>query len=299
MHSILAIIGLIIFLAFESVAAPSVREIVITVSNVREAEQFYISALDFEKVSERELSGPEFERRTGLFPAKARVSELRLGSESIALRQFITPERTPLPLNTRSNDVTFQHIAIVVSDMKRGYDRLVQAGVRQISPRPQRLPDWNRAASGIEAFYFRDPDGHVLELISFPEGKGQARWHQSHDELFLGIDHTAIVVTNTARSRQFYETKFGLRVSGESENYGPEQEYLNGIKGAHLRITGLRGDSGPGIELLEYIFPKTPARVFSESLPANDLLRWETTIAGKGLSEGVFDPDGHALLLVP
>ena len=44
-----------------------------------------------------------------------------------------------------------------------------------------------------------------------------------------------------------------MRVAGESENYGPEQERLNNVFGAHLRITALRAASGPGIELLEYL----------------------------------------------
>jgi len=28
---------------------------------------------------------------------------------------------------------------------------------------PQRLPDWNKNAAGIRAFFFKDPDGHPLE----------------------------------------------------------------------------------------------------------------------------------------
>jgi hypothetical protein len=35
---------------------------------------------------------------------------------------------------------------------------------------------------------------------------------------------------------------------GESENYGTEQEHLNQVFGAHLRITAMRAMSGPGIE---------------------------------------------------
>ncbi len=37
---------------------------------------------------------------------------------------------------------------------------------------PQTLPLWNLIAGGIESFYFKDPDGHNLELIHFPVGKG-------------------------------------------------------------------------------------------------------------------------------
>ena len=73
--------------------------------------------------------------------------------------------------------------------------------------------------------------------------------------LFLGIDHTAIVVSDTGKSLAFYRDLLGLRVAGESENYGVEQEHLNQVFGARLHITGLRAEHGPGIEFLEYITP--------------------------------------------
>src|SRR2546430_12033448 len=45
----------------------------------------------------------------------------------------------------------------------RSYKRLRENKVEHASSGPQRLPDWNRNAGGIQAFYFRDPDGHFLE----------------------------------------------------------------------------------------------------------------------------------------
>ena len=95
--------------------------------------------------------------------------------------------------------------------------------------------------------------------------------------LFLGIDHTAIVVADTEASLAFYRDLLGLRVAGESVNYGPEQEHLNNVFGARLRITGLRAPRGPGIEFLEYLAPRNgrPAT----GIQANDLAHWETTLA--------------------
>ena len=69
----------------------------------------------------------------------------------------------------------------------------------------------NPNAGGIEAYYFRDPDGHALELVHFPPGKGDPRWQQPNDNLFLGIDHTAIGIENTAASLQFYRDLLGLK----------------------------------------------------------------------------------------
>ncbi|HEX9573114.1 MAG TPA: VOC family protein [Myxococcales bacterium] len=145
-----------------------------------------------------------------------------------------------------------------------------------VSTAPQRLPDWNPAAGGIRAFYFRDPDRHALEVLQLPAGKGDPKW-QRKERLFLGIDHTAIVVSDTEASLQFYRDALGLRVAGASENWGAEQERLNDVEGAHLRITTLRAASGPGIEFLEYLAPGG-GRLFPADERANDLVHWQTTV---------------------
>ena len=44
-----------------------------------------------------------------------------------------------------------------------------------------------------------------------------------------------------------------MTIAGTSENYGVEQEHLNNVFGARLRITALRAARGPGVELLEYL----------------------------------------------
>jgi catechol 2,3-dioxygenase-like lactoylglutathione lyase family enzyme len=168
-------------------------------------------------------------------------------------------------------------VAIIVSDMDRAYARLREHQVEHASPAPQRLPDWNPAAGGIRAFYFKDPDGHPLEILSFPPGKGDARWHRHDGRLFLGIDHTAIVVGDTARSLRCYRDALGLAVAGESENWGPEQERLNNVFGARLRITTLRAAAGPGIELLEYLTPRD-GRPAPADARSNDLVHWQTSV---------------------
>ena len=58
--------------------------------------------------------------------------------------------------------------------MGAAYARLRSFNVEHASSGPQRLPDWNPNAGGIEAFYFRDPDGHNLEVLAFPPDKGPA-----------------------------------------------------------------------------------------------------------------------------
>src|SRR6185503_15643465 len=135
---------------------------------------------------------------------------------------------------------------------------------------------------GIEAFYFCDPEDHVLEIIWFPPGKGDPKWQQPTTNLFLGIDHTAIVVSDTEKSLAFYHDLLGMRVAGGAENHGVEQEHLNQVFGARLRITALRAERGTGIEFLEYIAPPG-GRPLPDDAKANDLVFWHTRLVIDGL----------------
>jgi catechol 2,3-dioxygenase-like lactoylglutathione lyase family enzyme len=258
-------------------AVGAVATVGMTVSDMDRAVAFYSSVLGFETVSDVEVAGAEFERLQGVFAARARVVRMRLGAETIELTEYLAPRGLPIPADSRSNDHWFQHVAIVVSDMDSAYARLRRHRVQHASSGPQRLPDWNPNAGGIRAFYFKDPDGHTLEVIQFPPGKGDARWRHAGGRLFLGIDHTAIVARDTDASLAFYRDLLGMRVAGESENYGIEQERLNAVFGARLRITALRAPAGPGIELLEYLSPRD-GRPYPPAARANDLLHWQTTL---------------------
>ena len=303
----------------------SIGTILITVSDMDRSVDFYSHVLTFEKVSDAELVGDDVEHLFGVFGARVRVVRMKLGDESVELVQFLAPRGRSIPVDSRSNDLWFQHIAIIVSDMDRAYQVLRQNKVEHASSGPQRLPDWNKNAGGIKAFYFKDQDEHPIEILEFPKGKGDPKWHRGTDGLFLGIDHTAIAVSDTDTSLKFYRDLLGLRVAGESENYGTEQEHLNNVFGAHLRITALRAQAGPGIELLEYLSPRD-GRPFPIDEHPNDLVHRETilvtpdadeaasqlvTARVKFVSSGVVanhmqafdfskaflvrDPDGHAI----
>jgi len=254
----------------------AVESIAVTVSDLDRAVDFYSKVLTFEKVADREVSGEEYEHLFG-GGLRVRSVRMRLGDEYLELQQFLSPRGRPIPLDSRSNDRWFQHIAIIVSDMTAAYARLRSFNVEHASSGPQRLPDWNPNAAGIEAFYFRDPDGHNLEVLQFPADKGAPKWHARDGRLFLGIDHTAIVVANTDASLRFYRDVLGMRISGTSDNYGTEQEHLNNVPGAHLRITALRAAHGPGIEFLEYLAPRTGRPLPPDTQP-DDLWYWQVNL---------------------
>ena len=205
---------------------------------------------------------------------------MQLGEEKIELIQHLNHQGKPIPIDSQSNDLWFQHIAIAVADMDQAYQKLQKFNITPVSTSPQKLPDYIAAAAGIEAFYFRDPDGNTLELIHFPSDKGDPRWQTPTEQLFLGIDHTAIAISDTETSRQFYQDLLGLDVAGQSENYGTEQENLNNVKGARLLITGLTATRGIGVEFLEYLQPNN-ARPIPEDTTPPDLIHWETTFVVK------------------
>jgi catechol 2,3-dioxygenase-like lactoylglutathione lyase family enzyme len=304
-----------------------VQSIGLTVNNLDLEVRFFTQVLAFEEVARSEIKGQASAQWLGLPQAELKVAVLKLGSESITLTEHRDKGR-PIPADSRSYDHWFQHIAIVVRDMDKSYEQLRQSKVRYVSTAPQTLPEWNKGAAGIKAFYFRDPEDHVLEIIWFPRGKGDPKWQTPTDRLFLGIDHTAIVVSDTDASLTFYRNLLEMHVAGESENYGVEQEHLNQVFGARLRITALRAERGPGIEFLEYLTPPG-GRPLPETSKANDLIFWRTDLAVDhlddlaakleergarlvstgvvSLSEGshksnrglvVRDPDGHALELL-
>ena len=300
----------------------------LTVSDMDRSVDFYTRVLEFTKVSDDEVAGPAYEALSGVFGVRLRVVRLRLGGEYLQLTEYLASPGRPAPVDARSNDRWFQHVAIIVRDMDSAYARLRGFKVRHASTGPQLLPATIPNAAGIRAFYFRDPDGHPLEVLQFPPDKGEPKWHTPSDRLFLGIDHTAIVVGDTRASLAFYRDVLGFRMAGESMNFGTEQEHLNNVAGARLHITGLRAPAGPGIEFLEYLAPRDGRPYPADERP-NDLVHWQTTILvadvdaaaaavrrGKfrltspapvelpdttlGFTRGILvrDPDGHAVQLV-
>jgi catechol 2,3-dioxygenase-like lactoylglutathione lyase family enzyme len=316
----MAIPAILLTLALPAFAAVrEVSAIGLTVSDLGRELSFFTNTLPFELVSIGTASGRDRDALLGLSGVNMRVAALKLGNESITLTEHLGKKGHSIPQDSRSFDHWFQHIAIVVSDMDNAYARLLESKVTHVSTAPQTLPEWNKEAGGIKAFYFRDPEDHVLEIIWFPPDKGNPKWQQPTDKVFVGIDHTAIVVSDTEQSIQFYQKQLGFKVVGSAHNFGPEQEHLNQVFGANVRITALRAERGPGIEFLQYVAPPGGRNLPLDS-KANDLTFWTTQILlddfsgvctslrasntrfvskpGRNLQCVIIrDPDGHALQL--
>jgi catechol 2,3-dioxygenase-like lactoylglutathione lyase family enzyme len=186
---LIVVVGLFVYNA-SAQTAKQLSKVSITVSSLEKLVPFYEEVLSFEKIAEYEWTGDPLQRLTGLKEPSltARIALMQLGKEQIELIEFTNENRQlALPADSRSNDLWFQHIAIVVSDMEKAYAHLRAHKVQFVSTAPQTLPEYLPAAAGISAFYFRDPDGHNLEVIHFPQGKGKPKWQAPTDQLFLGI----------------------------------------------------------------------------------------------------------------
>src|SRR5947207_7821003 len=326
--AIAALFALLSVNGFAQSPQVAVESLGMTVSDMDRSVAFY-TALTFQKVSDIEVLGEPYEHLEGVFGARMHIVRMKLGNEFVDLTEYLAPRGRPIPVDSRSNDLWFQHIAIVVRNMDQAFEKLRALRVQFVSTGPQTLPASLPAAAGIKAFYFRDPDQRNLEVIYFPPGKGDPRWQEKTDNLFLGIDHTAIGISDTDASLHFYRDLLGLRKAGESENFGTEQEHLNQVFGAHLQITGMRAAAGPGIEFLEYLTPRD-GRARPADVHANDIVHWQTMITTDdvdlmakklrdahvhfvssgvvalpkdkaGFSNGVLvsDPDGHSVLVMP
>lgn len=298
----------------DAVQVQAVESISFSVADLDRSLDFYTHVLNFKKVTEFEMAGDDAERLFGIFGMRVRVARLQLGDDTIELREFLAPEGQLYPSDTRSNDLWVQNIAIAVSDIDSAYYSLRKNKVHHISPNPQQIPSEDKAITGQKLFYFRDPDGHRLELTQIVTGKENSKYLRSSNDIFLGIDHTTILVSSTAASLNYYRDTLGFKVTGERDRAGIETERLENIYGAHVHITEIQVSSGPAIHLLEYVTP-VDGRPVPKNIRPNDLASTETLLVVDNLPSShpistsektvrfpngllTHDPDKHAILLM-
>ncbi len=283
-----------------AIQAQKIQAIGLTITDLDRSLEFYTKALYFEVISDI-TTEENISSSAEISCSRIRIATLKLGDEQIRLMQYLDQKGQPIPKDSQSNDLWFQHLAIVVSDMNRAYAHLELFVIEPISTSPQTIPLENQDAAGIQAFKFRDPDRHPLEIICFPPDKGQQKWHQENDRLFLGIDHTAIAITNTEQSLNFYRDSLGMNVDGGSFNSGETQARMDGLPDAKVQITALRPiQGGLGIELLDYHEP-AHGRPIPIDLERYDItyMQIELMVTGDDRTDLIRDPTGHFILLIP
>jgi catechol 2,3-dioxygenase-like lactoylglutathione lyase family enzyme len=310
----------------------AIDRVALITTDLDRAEADYVATFGC-RVERRDDIEPSMTRVLRIPHATGRRSLLRLGRQRIELLEFMDSARHPYPPDSTSTDIWFQHIAIIVTDMTQAHQRvLASRRFRPISRNgPVRLP---AASGGVAAFKFRDDDGHPLELLAFADGQAPAEWSTTGGTggvggagaggPFLGIDHTALAISDTATSTRFFRSVFGFSVGARTENRGPEQDALDDVEGVEVSVTRMAPDQpAPRLELLHYhvgtrrpIPPDTASsditathcvvRVPSVDATAAALERHGTPLAEDDLMilRGgiraflVSGPDGHRFLVV-
>ena len=216
-----------------------------------------------------------------------RRQELSIGSQMVAMDEFAIKGHS-YPLEGSAASLWFQHLALVVVNIEEAHARL-----RAIAPisiaGPQQLPP---SSGGVQAFKFRDPDGHPLELLQFPQEDMPATWKNrspARGQIALGVDHSAIGVHDADASIAFYGD-LALKQGKRTFNTGPAQERLDGLPNVEVSVVPMIPDTAaPHLELLAYRVRER------DSLPTtrvNDVAA--TRILWRGDKADLLrDPDGH------
>ena len=214
--------------------------------------RFYQETLGFAACGPEQAIPPAELALLGLQGAGRRQA-LRLGEQIVAIDEFDTTGR-PYPDDGDAGSLWFQHLALVVAEIAEAYRRV--AACTPISEAgPQHLPP---SSGGVNAFKFRDPDGHPLELLQFPAGSRPPAWQGRQavaGQIGLGIDHSAISVADADASTVFYRA-LGLELGDRTSNHGLEQQRLDNLAGVEVSVVPMQPASGtPHLELLGYRVP--------------------------------------------
>ncbi len=207
---------------------------------------------------------------------------MSLGRSRVDLEFFENAGRA-YPSGATACDLVFQHLALVTDDAEAAWYRARDAGAAAISRAgPVTLP---KSAGHVTAVKFRDPDGHPLEFLQFPRTANSV-WNGVG---IMGIDHSAISVSDVAASQRFY-ARLGMSGETATANTGPTQDALDGLDGVQVEVVPMGAkDAPPHIELLGYRNP-----VGRTYLPAatNDIAA--TRIVWRADGDALFrDLDGH------
>ncbi|XYD07569.1 glyoxalase [Methylobacterium sp. NMS12] len=284
-----------------------------TVADLAVTEAFYRDGLGFARIAPPEPVPAAQAEVLGLADRRATQLRLRLGGQTVTFLA-VDPPGAPYPADPAATDPFFQHLAIPVRDMAAASARLARLAPTPISRGgAQRLP---ASTGGVTAYKFRDPDGHPLELIFFPDGPAAARWRDAPG-LFLGIDHSAITVTDLDATVAFLTGPLGLTVAARGLNRGPEQARLDGVDDPQVDVIALEPpDPAPHVELLHYRAPATERRlafgpadrastryVFSAADPRSLSRRLREggrtpLTSADGAAAYCAGPDGHGFLFV-
>jgi catechol 2,3-dioxygenase-like lactoylglutathione lyase family enzyme len=142
-----------------------------TVADIDRSVAFYRDLLGFELVHQQEQNNDYTRRLVGYDDADLRIAQLRvpgqvrgLSTHDLELVEYRTPRGEPFGPGHRHRPGA-AHLAMCVEDALAEHARLVDNGVRFVSPPQEITAGINR---GGYTCYFTDPDDITLELVQPP-----------------------------------------------------------------------------------------------------------------------------------
>lgn len=134
------------------------EHVALSVSNMQRSLEFYCDLLGLSLARTMEV-GPDslLPTVTAQPGCHARIAHLYTGSFMLELFEYSVPEGRPLPPDHRQADRGLIHIGLRSTDARADFQRLKERGVQMLSDPVEFRP-------GVWLFYFRGPDGEILEL---------------------------------------------------------------------------------------------------------------------------------------
>jgi glyoxylase I family protein len=138
------------------------NHITIVVSDIEKSKKFYKEILALNSTLDEEIGGDQFSKVTAIQNLKLRFAVLKDKESNmiIELAQFLTPKA--------EIHRDFRHIVFEVDDVDRIYSELKYKNIETLSE-PVTISDPRQKINGKRFFYFRYPDGNLIELFNSRE----------------------------------------------------------------------------------------------------------------------------------
>jgi glyoxylase I family protein len=135
-----------------------VEHVAISVSSLERSIDFYrdLLGLSLARILECGPDSP-LPRITAQPGCEARIAHLYTGSFLVELFEYRAPRGRTVEPDRRQADLGLVHLGLRSTDARADFRRLKQSGVETLSDPVEFRP-------GVWLFYFRGPDGEVLEL---------------------------------------------------------------------------------------------------------------------------------------
>src|SRR6266581_4496772 len=114
--AIAALFALLSITGFARSPQVTVESVGVTVSDMDRSVAFY-SALAFQKVSDVEVLGEQYEHLEGVFGARMRVVRMQLGNEYLDLTEYLAPRGRSIPADHTA-------IGIAAGRVRRTFTRM-------------------------------------------------------------------------------------------------------------------------------------------------------------------------------